>query len=145
MTKNYYSSYMELICAISKAQNGFLHAAIFSPYSKSIDVGGLGIARDGSILFDYLPTNGYSDHYIQPEDLNKNIYVLKNLPLQYQDAVFETEEVLLLSFDTLETFRCKIKWENHGYYCLFKVIYSDGATDYLSASEYMKAYCFLRK
>ena len=122
MPKANYEDLMEIFNAISmsggnKASAYFTPGGIIRPCSLNRDV-------NWEMWIDYLPVDGYSRTAIREEILNRNIFLLKHLPLEYSRAVFwNTEKSLIyVNLQSMEEHNSHIvAWENRGYYCVFKV------------------------
>ena len=79
---------------------------------------------NGEMWIDYLPTGGYSRTAIREDLLNRNIFLLKHLPVEYARAVFWNSEkpISYVDLRTMEEYHAHIVGlENRGYSCVFKV------------------------
>jgi hypothetical protein len=105
------------------------------------------MAPNGDLLIDNLPTSGYSISAILEEFLNRSMFLLKHLPVDYSRAVFwNTEKTLLyVNLQTMEEHTAHIvSWEDRGYYCIFKVKLENAENvRECRASEYGKTWVFL--
>ena len=140
-----YRNYGDLAFEILKSPKHFVKVARYCPASMSISVGGLYFAGNGQVMIDHLPDSGYSNSAVNPENFNKDYFYLKNMPVEYKDAVFLEEEVWFLDLSDMSAEECKVEWENMGYYCVFHVTFKSGERKTFNASNYTKGYCFLWK
>lgn len=102
---------------------------------------------NGDMRIDNLPTSGYSHSAIREEYLNQSIFLLKHLPVDYARAVFWNTEkpITYVDLQNMDEYHAHIvSWEDHGYYCIFKVKLEcdENAREFL-VSGYGKDWVFL--
>lgn len=151
MEKAYYDSTWPMMVDISKA-GGFKPATcvwyLNDSFPDSITPCALYMNNFGEILMDNLPTNGYFDSSVATDLLNKRLFILKHLPVDYPRAAFwrKEKEILYVDFkEEMNQYNAKIiSWENCGYYCIFKVqLEGEESPRELRVSEYGVSWIFL--
>ena len=145
MKRANYEDLNEIFIAI--LQSGGKKASAYYTPGGSITPCALRRDANWNMWIDFLPTGGYSHTAIREDILNRNIFILKHLPVEYARAVFWNKEKTLsyVNLRSMEEYQAHIvSWEDRGYYCVFKVkLEHEESVRECRASEYGKTWVFL--